>query len=88
MANLYKKKPIAVEAFRLGHEPYPAWFQAQLTSGKSMVKEALDGTAVRADIGTLEGDHRVDHGDWVIQGVRGELYPIKHDIFIETYEPA
>lgn len=39
-------------------------------------------------IGTLEGAHRADPGDWIIRGVKGELYPCKPDIFAATYEPA
>jgi hypothetical protein len=39
-------------------------------------------------IGTLEGAHRADPGDWIIRGVKGELYPCKPDIFAETYEPV
>jgi len=37
---------------------------------------------------TLEGGHIVSPGDWIIKGVKGEFYPIKNDIFLETYEPA
>ena len=37
-------------------------------------------------IATLEGDMRADVGDWIIQGVKGELYPCKPDIFDATYE--
>jgi hypothetical protein len=37
-------------------------------------------------IGTLEGTHRADPGDWIIRGVKGELYPCKPDIFAATYE--
>lgn len=25
-------------------------------------------------------------GDWIIQGIKGELYPCKPDIFEKTYE--
>lgn len=39
-------------------------------------------------IETLEGTMRADVGDWVICGVKGELYPCKPDIFEQTYEPA
>jgi hypothetical protein len=39
-------------------------------------------------IGTLEGTHRAKPGDWIIRGVKGELYPCKSDIFATTYEPA
>jgi len=37
-------------------------------------------------INTLEGGHNVCPGDWIITGVKGEHYPIKNDIFFETYE--
>ena len=37
-------------------------------------------------IKTLEGDHHVSWGDYIIQGVQGELYPCKPDIFEQTYE--
>jgi len=37
-------------------------------------------------IPTLEGLHLARQGDWVIKGVKGELYPCKPDIFEMTYE--
>lgn len=39
-------------------------------------------------IGTLEGGHVVDPGDWIITNPSGEQYPCKPDIFARTYEPA
>lgn len=39
-------------------------------------------------INTLEGDHLVMKGDWIITGVKGEHYSCKPDIFEMTYEPA
>ena len=37
-------------------------------------------------IDTLEGGHIVCPGDWIIQGVKGEFYPVKNEIFHLTYE--
>lgn len=37
-------------------------------------------------IPTLEGTMRMKKQDVLIVGVRGELYPCKWDIFVETYE--
>lgn len=37
-------------------------------------------------ISTLEGDMLATAGDWIIRGVKGGLYPCKHDIFEATYE--
>lgn len=39
-------------------------------------------------IRTLEGDMRATYGDYIIQGVAGEFYPCKPDIFQKTYEEA
>ncbi|TDC02108.1 hypothetical protein E1091_01510 [Micromonospora fluostatini] len=37
-------------------------------------------------IDTLEGGHTVCPGDWVVTGVQGERYPVKPEIFADTYE--
>lgn len=39
-------------------------------------------------IDTLEGGHTVCPGDFVITGVKGEIYSCKPDIFEATYEPV
>jgi len=46
--------------------------------GKSLLQHGL--------CPTLEGNHIVCPGDIIIEGVRGEFYPCKPDIFTETYE--
>lgn len=43
-------------------------------------------TASELICGTLEGAHRIDFGDYIIQGIKGEIYPCKPDIFELTYE--
>jgi hypothetical protein len=37
-------------------------------------------------IDTLEGTMRAHAGDWIVQGVEGEFYSVKHSIFIKTYD--
>jgi hypothetical protein len=37
-------------------------------------------------IKTLEGNHLITKGDYIITGVKGERYPCKADIFAMTYE--
>ena len=32
------------------------------------------------------GEHTVNFGDWIIKGIKGEFYPVKPDIFEQTYE--
>lgn len=41
---------------------------------------------ISGNIRTLEGNHEFSESDMIIKGVRGEYYPIKRDIFYETYE--
>ena len=48
------------------------------------------GTAERVATGwaiqTLEGRMTAQWGDYIIKGVKGEIYPCKPDIFEATYE--
>ena len=40
----------------------------------------------RLQINTLEGTMLVSKGDYIIKGVKGEIYPCKPDIFEKSYE--
>lgn len=42
----------------------------------------------RPYIKTLEGKHLISKGDYIVTGIKGERYPVKPDIFRETYEEA
>jgi hypothetical protein len=89
MMPKYRKKPVVIEAFRARY-----LVAASKTNWEALpqcVVDAYDkGDVVFLPdgilINTLEGQHRADIDDWVIKGVKGELYPIKNDIFLETYE--
>lgn len=72
----YRKKPVEVEAFRLGYDEPPEWAIS--------VGDMFDGSVCQ--IATLEGVMIANKGDYIIKGVHGELYPCKPDIFWETYE--
>lgn len=37
-------------------------------------------------IPTLEGDMRAELGDFIIKGLKGEIYPCKPDVFHAKYE--
>lgn len=78
----YKKKPVVIEAFRFQIDGVmPDWFNEKRITNEIVTHE--DGTC---DIKTLEGTMRADKGDYVILGVKGEVYPCKPDIFEATYE--
>jgi len=94
----FKKKPVVIEAFQMtpGHRAsnlfwpswmHEAWQLPRETPGSlyPTVEGTGDGTL---SIGTLEGQHLVSWGDWIIRGVAGEIYPCKPEIFVATYEPT
>lgn len=85
----FRKKPVVIEAFQFNPPtPFtdaPAWLSRALLDGVAWYQ---GGDAPYLTIRTLEGDHRADVGDWIIQGIKGELYPCKPDIFAATYDPA
>lgn len=87
----YRKKPVEVEAFRWigdhGRQEGPEWFTQAVAEHKVYFKNG--GTpGVRLCINTLEGLMSASVGDFIIRGVKGEIYPCKPDIFPQTYELA
>ena len=52
---------------------------------KPVIVEAYQ-TDKELSIETLEGTMKANKGDWIIRGVKGELYPCKPDVFEMTYE--
>lgn len=88
----YRKKPVIIEAFQLGIDNIPDWFMDKVTSNDVILHGTSSGFEhhkdTNADIKTLEGVMHADFGDFIIKGVKGELYPCKADIFEATYEPT
>jgi hypothetical protein len=39
-------------------------------------------------VDTLEGPHEAEAGDWIMQGVIGELYPVAREVAREKYAPS
>lgn len=76
----YVKKAIPVEACALDGN-HDEWLKDAIK--KQIVKMNTDGTA---EIETLEGVQKARKNDFIIKGVRGEIYPCRRDIFEETYE--
>lgn len=83
----YRKKPVVIEAFQWFGSPEqsedPEWICDAINYGEAYFLN--DGTH-EFYIKTLEGDLRVTPGDFIIKGVKGEIYPCKPDIFEMTYE--
>lgn len=88
---MYRKKPVAIEAmqFRAPEETlrdidyavaFDDWIKAHQGTCRCFYRGA------NFVIETLEGEMTASANDYIICGVKGELYPCKPDIFLETYE--
>lgn len=62
------------------------YFRRPDVNGNSLCSECGQRFNDHGWIDTLENGHRVCPGDWIITGIRGEMYPCKPDIFDKTYE--
>ena len=84
----YRKKPVVIQAVvftgqdaleieaALGSVLPEAEVLVNITSGRNQ----------RLMVETLEGPLYAEVGDYIVKGVRNELYPVKPDIFEETYD--
>jgi hypothetical protein len=83
----FRKKPVVIEAWQIRKvdtdttEILPVWLLKAIAEGE--VETLADGALF---VNTLEGQMAGGVGDWLIRGVKGELYPCKPEIFEATYE--
>jgi hypothetical protein len=80
----YRKKPLEIEAVH---------FNGTIERAVEIISwvgnnAQFDYNNKLLHIHTLEGLLRVDAGDYVIKGIKGEFYPCKPDIFEATYDPV
>lgn len=86
----YVKKPLIIEAFQLNERGLVAaedWFWKAVINNNIIIHNFGKYSAEEAwcEIKTLEGTMIARTGDYIIQGVNGEIYPCKADIFKKTY---
>ena len=94
----YRKKAIEVEAIQLFQSDFDNAFDERkkiehnisafiwnLDGKEIWLAETREGK-VKASVKTLEGKMGINDGDYLIRGVKDELYPCKPDIFEQTYE--
>lgn len=81
----FRKKPVVIEAEQ--------WSGAKQTGFEGLIIRKLPRSEHNDSdkdatffIKTLEGNHVLTKGDWIIKGVKGEFYPCKPEIFEMTYE--
>jgi hypothetical protein len=94
---VFRKKPVEIEAIRCAEVlrlmsqdfwKLPKW----LIDGYEGKNEAGVKTIIGrhhpdcVEIVTLEGIMTAQPDDWIIRGVKGEIYPCKPDIFEATYD--
>lgn len=86
----YRKKPVVIQAFQwTGNESQiedPEWIVDAIRKGAVCFAEEPAPFAMIIE--TLEGYMTASPGDYIIRGIRGEIYPCKPDIFEATYEPC
>lgn len=92
----FRKRPVEIEALYYGeNEARMGWGHA-VNDAHPWLDEAYDADVIaniRGEDGkpylrikTLEGEMRANVGDYLIRGVKGELYPCKPDIFAALYD--
>lgn len=95
----FRKKPVVIEAVQLNWKGWNAVCEllGDIISPANPARSVATYSDTCGEPGppwieltvpTLEGDMVARHGDWLIRGVNGEVYPCKPDIFAKTYEPC
>jgi hypothetical protein len=86
----FRKKPVVIEAVQL---TWGNWSEicefagvGKLEDGKPEGFAPNGPNSIGLHIPTLEGVLNASENDWVIRGVKNELYSCKPDIFDMTYE--
>lgn len=84
----YRKKPVVIEATQIMsyHDLEPACEWICANGGEAVAGQDFNNGPAYMYINTLEGTMKADIRDYIIQGVQGEFYPCKPDIFEMTYE--
>lgn len=90
----FRKLPVTIEAFQMTEKRrwdnlnWPEWLHKawNLDCDAEGSLFCLQMDTNKLFIRTLEGCQFVSWDDWIIQGVQGEIYPCKSNIFAATYE--
>ncbi len=96
----YVKKPVVIDAERWSGNPMqwpelPEWIRQSAHVLVNSYREypqrnthGLPDSDVPLWVETDEGEMKASPGDMIIQGVNGEVYPCKPDVFEKTYQTA
>jgi hypothetical protein len=82
----YRKRPIEVEAIRFAPDG-SNWHECcRFLGDVTNYPEPDKDTPPFLDVPTLHGDTECLPGDWIVRGPQGDYWPVRHDIFHESYE--
>lgn len=82
----YRKRPLEVEAVKWEPSRKPSEYPQWLWDNLAKNPERFDASSGVVALHTLEGVMRANPGDYIVRGIKGELYPVKPGIFEESYE--
>lgn len=89
MIKRYRKKPVEVEAIQWDGS-YQNYKEIKKCfpdlKDYELVYNPENNDIWEWRIETLEGNYIVSPSDYIVKGIKGEYYPVKPDIFEETYE--
>lgn len=80
----FRKKPIEVEAVQFDGSMSSVQEISRMAGKRKIIMDIAHQWLV---IKTLEGPMKAMKDDWIIKGVKGEVYPCNPEIFELTYEP-
>ena len=87
----YRKKLVVVDAFRMtkitcARREFPEWFKLAMKENKVLIWGNIEECEEVGYIRTEEGDMQIKPGDFIIKGIKGDIYPCKPHLFEANYE--
>jgi len=87
----WRRKPIVIEAWQFmpvgQREARPPWIDPQWFY-EEPGSDGKPGGLAHMLIPTPGGALRAELTDWIIRGVKGDVYPCKNEVFVASYEPV
>jgi len=89
----YRKKPVVIQAMQYQYphmdavaefagSAFPVSLGERVEGGRELIIATLEDGSIG------QAKHVASPGDWIIRGVKGEIYACKPDIFAATYDAA
>lgn len=86
-ASRYRKRPVEVDAIRFA-EDASNWRECCRFLGDETNYQDDEDLPPFLDVHTLHGATECLPGEWIVRGQQGDHWPVRDDIFRETYEVA